>query len=80
VTVTTSGTYQELHRDRERGRHRLTATIPSTDAIALANGAATVSAQVTDANGNQSAIATQTVDGGRDLARGGRLPRSTAIT
>src|SRR5438045_9111200 len=37
------------------------ATIPSTDALALANGTATVSAQVTDANGNSSAIATQSV-------------------
>src|SRR5205814_971458 len=37
------------------------ATIPSTDALALANGTATVSAQVTDANGNPSAIATQSV-------------------
>ena len=36
------------------------ATIPSTDAQALANGTATVSAQVTDANGN-SATASQAV-------------------
>ena len=35
------------------------ATIPSTDAVALANGTATVSAQVTDANGNQSASFSQ---------------------
>ena len=38
-----------------------TATIPSSDATALANGTATVSAQVTDANGNQSLLATQLV-------------------
>jgi len=37
------------------------ATIPSADAVTLANGTATVSAQVTDANGNQSAVATQNV-------------------
>jgi hypothetical protein len=37
------------------------ATIPAADATALANGTATVSAQVTDVNGNHSAIATQTV-------------------
>ena len=37
------------------------ATIPSADAVTLANGTATVSAQVTDANGNQSTIATQSV-------------------
>jgi len=38
-----------------------TATIPSTDAVTLPNGTATVSAQVTDQFGNQSAIATQSV-------------------
>ena len=37
------------------------ATIPSSDAATLANGTATVSAQVTDVNGNQSALASQTV-------------------
>ena len=38
-----------------------TATIPSADAVTLANGTATVSAQVTDALGNQSALASQSV-------------------
>jgi Bacterial Ig-like domain/Nidogen-like len=38
-----------------------TATIPTADAVALANGTATVSAQVTDINGNQSTVATQLV-------------------
>src|SRR6185437_12340444 len=37
------------------------ATIPSSDATALANGTATVSAQVTDSNGNVSTLASQTV-------------------
>jgi hypothetical protein len=38
-----------------------TATVPSSDATGFANGTATVSAQVTDAYGNQSALAMQTV-------------------
>jgi hypothetical protein len=37
------------------------ATIPTADASALANGTATVSAQVTDINGNLSTVATQLV-------------------
>ena len=36
-----------------------TATIPTADASALHDGTATVTAQVTDLNGNQSALATQ---------------------
>ena len=38
-----------------------TATIPSVDAVTLPSGAATVSAQATDAYGNVSAVVTQTV-------------------
>ena len=38
-----------------------TATIPSNDTTALANGTATVTAQVTDPYGNQSSPATQTL-------------------
>ena len=38
-----------------------TATIPTADASALHDGTATVTAQVTDLNGNQSALATQLV-------------------
>ncbi len=41
-----------------------TATIPSNDTTALANGTATVTAQVTDPYGNQSSPATQNSDGG----------------
>ena len=38
-----------------------TATIPTADASALHDGTATVTARVTDLNGNQSALATQLV-------------------
>jgi len=41
----------------------------SADAVTLANGTATVSAQVTDAHGNQSTLVTSR-DGGRDATHG----------
>ena len=60
VTVTDNGVTQDLRRDRERGRHQLERDDPRERCHGLANGTATVSAQVTDANGNQ-ATASQTV-------------------
>ena len=56
-----------------------TATIPTADASALHIGTATVTAQVTDLNGNQSALATQLVT----VAETGpsvTIDKSTAMT
>ena len=55
VTVTDNGRDQDLCRHREHGRHRLERDDPLDGRAALANGTATVSAQVTDANGNHGA-------------------------
>src|SRR5207244_9263741 len=59
VTVTDNGVTKNYTATVNAAGTGWSATIPSTDALALANGTATVSAQVTDANGNPSAIATQ---------------------
>src|SRR5262249_30320109 len=66
ITVT-DGTFSETYTATVNGDgNGWTATIPSSDATTLADGTAalTVSAQVTDQYGNQSAVATQafTVD------------------
>ncbi len=61
VTVTDNGVVKTYVATVNSAGTAWTATIPSTDATALANGTATVSAQVTDANGNVSPLATQTV-------------------
>src|SRR5947207_3087508 len=61
VTVTDNGVTKSYTATVNAAGTSWSATIPSTDALALANGTATVSAQVTDANGNPSAIATQSV-------------------
>src|SRR6202034_2566723 len=61
VTVTDNGVTKDYVATVNAAGTGWTATIPSADATALANGTATVSAQVTDANGNTSAVATQSV-------------------
>src|SRR6202034_2269315 len=61
VTVTDNGVTKDYVATVNAAGTGWTATIPSADATALANGTATVSAQVTDANGNTSAVATQAV-------------------
>src|SRR5207253_10259127 len=61
VTVTDNGVTNGYTAPVSLPARRSSDLIPSTDALALANGTATVSAQVTDANGNPSAIATQSV-------------------
>ena len=60
VTVTDSGVIKTYVATVNGTGTGWTATIPSTDATALANGTATVTALVTDANGNQ-ATASQSV-------------------
>jgi large repetitive protein len=60
VTVTDNGVTKSYTATVNAAGTGWTAAIPAADATALANGTATVSAQVTDANGNQ-ATATQTV-------------------
>ena len=60
MTVTDNGVTQDLRATVNAAGTSWSATIPSSDAPALANGTATVSAQVTDVNGNQ-ATASQTV-------------------
>src|SRR6202048_902514 len=61
VTVTDNGVTKSYTATVNAAGTGWTATIPSSDALALANGTATVSAQVTDGNGNQSTVASQTV-------------------
>ena len=61
VTVTDNGVTKSYTATVNAAGTGWSATIPSTDALALANGTATVSAQVTDGNGNQSTVASQTV-------------------
>ena len=61
VTVTDNGVTNSYTATVNGAANAWAATIPMTDAVALANGSATVSAQVTDTFGNQSAIATQLV-------------------
>ena len=61
VTVTDNGVTKSYTATVNAAGTAWTATIPASDATALANGTATVSAQVSDANGNQSTVATQTV-------------------
>ena len=56
VTVTDDGVTKTYVATVNIAGTGWTATIPSTDAVALANGTATVSAQVTDANGNQASL------------------------
>ena len=65
VTVTDAGVTKTYIATVNIAGTGWTATIPSTDAVALANGTATVSAQVTDANGNQASLQPGG-DGGRD--------------
>ena len=57
VTVTDNGVTKTYIATVNAAGTAWSATIPSSDAIALANGTATVSAQVTDANGNQATVA-----------------------
>src|SRR6202011_2502165 len=57
----TDGTFSKTYTATVGAGGTWTATIPSADAVTLANGTATVSAQVTDALGNQSALASQSV-------------------
>ena len=52
VTVTDNGVTHNYTATVNAAGTTWSATIPSTDATALANGTATVSAQVTDVNGN----------------------------
>ena len=61
VTVTDNGVTKTYVATVNATGTGWSATIPASDALALAIGTATVSAQVTDANGNQSAPASQTV-------------------
>jgi hypothetical protein len=61
VTVTDNGVTNTYIATVNGAGTNWTATIPTADAIALANGTATVSAQVTDINGNLSTVATQLV-------------------
>src|SRR5947207_13186948 len=70
VTVTDNGVTKNYTATVNAAGTSWSATIPSTDALALANGTATVSAQGTDANGHQSAIATQS-EIGRASCRAG---------
>ena len=60
VTVTDNGVIKTYVATVNTAGTSWSATIPASDATALANGTATVSAQVSDANGNQ-ATASQTV-------------------
>ena len=60
VTVTDNGVAKSYTATVDAVGTGWSATIPASDAVALANGAATVSAQVSDAYGNQSAPASQT--------------------
>ena len=60
VTVTDNGVIKTYVATVNGAGTAWSATIPATDATALANGTATVSALVTDINGNQ-ATASQTV-------------------
>ena len=60
VTVTDNGVTQDYTATVNAAGTSWSATIPSSDATALANGTATVSAQVTDVNGNP-ATASQAV-------------------
>ena len=60
VTVTDNGVTHNYTATVNAAGTAWSATIPSTDATALANGTATVSAQVTDVNGN-TATASQAV-------------------
>src|SRR5581483_3563538 len=57
----TDGTFSKSYIATVGSGGSWTATIPSSDAVTLANGPATVSAQVTDAFGNVSTLASQTV-------------------
>ena len=59
VTVTDNGVVKTYVATVNGAGTTWSATIPATDATALANGTATVAATVTDANGNQ-ATASQT--------------------
>ena len=61
MTVTDNGVIKTYVATVNTAGTTWSATIPATDATALANGTATVSALVTDANGNVSPVATQTV-------------------
>ena len=60
VTVTDNGVVKTYVATVNGAGTAWSATIPATDATALANGTATVAATITDANGNQ-ATASQTV-------------------
>src|SRR6202012_5141937 len=60
VTVTDNGVVKTYVATVNGSATGWTATIPATDATALANGTATVAATITDANGNQ-ATASQAV-------------------
>src|SRR5581483_11665100 len=57
----TDGTFAKTYAATVGAGGSWTATIPSSDAVTLANGPATVTAQVTDAYGNQSTLASQAV-------------------
>ena len=57
----TDGTFSKTYTATVGTGGNWTATIPSADAVTLANGTATVSAQVTDAHGNQSTLVSQSV-------------------
>ena len=56
VTVTDNGVTKTYVATVNAAGTGWNATIPASDAAALANGTATVSAQVTDANGNQASF------------------------
>ena len=56
VTVSDNGVIHSYTATVDAAGTTWSATIPSTDAVALANGTATVSAQVTDASGNQASF------------------------
>ena len=66
VTVTDNGVTHNYTATVNAAGTSWSATIPSTDAQALANGTATVSAQVTDVNGKRDGKPGR--DGGRDRA------------
>src|SRR5205814_2131493 len=61
VTVTANAATKNYTATVTAAGTSWSATTPSTDALPLANDAPPISAQVTDANGNSSAIATQSV-------------------
>ena len=57
----TDGSFAKTYTATVGSNGAWTATVPSADAITLANGTATLSAQATDAYGNPSAVVTDSI-------------------